>query len=163
MNFIQAVAKSPDTPILLLGETGAGKELIASSIHYHSPNFKGPFVTVNCAALPKDLIESELFGYEKGAFSGAGPTGKTGMVEKAAGGTLFLDEVGDLSLDAQAKLPRFLEDGEFSRVGGTQKLHVQSRLVSATNKAIDDMMENEKVLRRGDENGHLSSPPHAIG
>lgn len=147
MKFIRAVAKSPDTPILLLGETGAGKELIASSIHYHSPNFKGPFVAVNCATLPRELIESELFGYEKGAFSGASATGKKGLVERAAGGTLFLDEVGDLSLDAQAKLLRFLEDGEFYRVGGTERRHVKTRLVSATNKAIDDMMENDLFRR----------------
>jgi len=121
MEFIGMVAKSPDTPILILGETGTGKELLASAIHYRSPNFKGPLMTVNCAAIPKDLIESELFGYEKGAFSGANTSGKKGLVEEAASGTLFLDEVGDLSLEAQAKLLRFLEEGEFYRVGGTKK------------------------------------------
>ena len=113
MDFIRMVAKSPDTPILIVGETGTGKELIASTIHYYSPNLKGPFATLNCAAIPKDLIESELFGYEKGAFSGADAAGKKGLIEEAAGGTLFLDEVGDLSLEAQAKLLRFLELGEF--------------------------------------------------
>jgi DNA-binding NtrC family response regulator len=118
MDFIEDVAKSPDTPVLLIGETGTGKELIASSIHYHSPNYQGPLATVNCAAIPTDLIESELFGYEKGAFSGAQSSGKKGLIEEAAGGTLFLDEVGDLSLEAQAKLLRFLEQGEFYRVGG---------------------------------------------
>jgi DNA-binding NtrC family response regulator len=140
MEFIKMVAQSPDTPVLIMGETGTGKELLASSIHYNSPNFKAPFATVNCAAIPKDLIESELFGYEKGAFSGAGAGGKKGLIEEAAGGTLFLDEVGDLSLEAQAKLLRFLELGEFYRVGGTKKLHIDTRVISATNKDIDRMI-----------------------
>src|SRR4030067_1511984 len=107
VEFVGMVAKSPDTPILILGETGTGKELIASAIHYRSPNFRGPLITVNCAAIPRDLIESELFGYEKGAFSGASALGKKGLIEEAANGTLFLDEVGDLSPEAQAKLLRF--------------------------------------------------------
>lgn len=141
MAFIEMVAKSPDTPILILGETGTGKELFASAIHYRSPNFKGPFIPVNCAAIPKDLVESELFGYEKGAFSGAGVSGKKGLIEEAANGTLFLDEVGDLSLEAQAKLLRFLEMGEFYRVGGTKKLQIETRIVSATNKDLDSMIE----------------------
>ena len=140
MEFIKMVAQSPDTPILVMGETGTGKELLASAIHYNSPNFKAPFATVNCAAIPRDLIESELFGYEKGAFSGAGAAGKKGLIEEAAGGTLFLDEVGDLSLEAQAKLLRFLELGEFFRVGGTSKLHIDTRVISATNKDIDQMI-----------------------
>jgi len=141
MAFIEMVAKSSDTPILILGETGTGKELIASAIHYRSPNFKGPFIPVNCAAIPKDLVESELFGYEKGAFSGAGALGKKGLMEEAANGTLFLDEVGDLSLEAQAKLLRFLETGQFYRVGGTKKLQIETRIVSATNKDLDSMIE----------------------
>jgi DNA-binding NtrC family response regulator len=142
MDFIKMVALSPDTPVLIMGETGTGKELLASAIHYNSPKFKAPFATVNCAAIPKDLIESELFGYEKGAFSGAGAAGKKGLIEEAAGGTLFLDEVGDLSLEAQAKLLRFLELGEFYRVGGTKKMHIETRVVSATNKNIDQMIED---------------------
>lgn len=141
MEFIGTVAKSPDTPILIIGETGTGKELLASAIHYRSPNFKGPFMTVNCAAIPKDLIESELFGYEKGAFSGAAPSGKNGLIEEAENGTLFLDEVGDLAMEAQAKLLRFLEMGEFYRVGGTKKFHIQTRVVSATNKDLHSMIE----------------------
>ena len=147
MKFIAQVAKSPDTPILILGETGTGKELIASAIHFRSPNYKGPFVTVNCAAIPKDLVESELFGYEKGAFSGAGPAGKRGLIEDAAEGTLFLDEVGDLSLEAQAKLLRFLENAEFYRVGSTKKLSLRTRVVSATNKDLQQMME-QGLFRR---------------
>ncbi|GBC60741.1 sigma-54-dependent Fis family transcriptional re gulator [Desulfonema ishimotonii] len=141
MAFISRVARSPDTPILILGETGTGKELIAHSVHYRSPNFKGPFVTVNCAAIPENLIESELFGYEKGAFSGASATGKKGLIEEAEGGTLFLDEVGDLNPDAQAKLLRFLEQGEYYRVGGTRTLKVRTRVISATNRNLEKMME----------------------
>lgn len=140
MEFIGMVAKSPDTPILILGETGTGKELIAGAIHYRSPNFKGPLTTVNCAAIPRELIESELFGYEKGAFTGAHSSGKEGLIREAEGGTLFLDEVGDLSLEAQAKLLRFLEEGEFYRVGGTKKLRIQTRVVSATNQDLDLMI-----------------------
>jgi DNA-binding NtrC family response regulator len=141
MEFVGRVAKSPDTPILILGETGTGKELVASAIHYHSPNFTGPFITVNCAAIPKDLIESELFGYEKGAFTGASMSGKKGLIEEAANGTLFLDEVGDLGLESQAKLLRFLEAGEFYRIGGTKKLQVRVRVISATNKNLGSLTE----------------------
>lgn len=147
MELIEMVAKSPDTPIIIIGETGTGKELIASSIHYRSPNFKGPLITVNCAAIPKDLIESELFGYEKGAFSGASASGKKGLIEEAANGTLFLDEIGDLSLEAQAKLLRFLEDSKFYRIGGTKKLQIQTRVVSATNKDLDSMI-NKGLFRK---------------
>jgi DNA-binding NtrC family response regulator len=147
MEFIGMVAKSPDTPILVVGETGTGKESMARAIHYRSPNFKGPFITVNCAAIPKDLIESELFGYEKGAFSGAKASGKKGLIELAANGTLFLDEVGDLSLEAQAKLLRFLEEKEFYRVGSTKRLQIQTRVVSATNKDLDDLMEKDSFRR----------------
>jgi len=141
MQFVKLAAKSPDTPIILLGQSGTGKDLIASAIHYRSPNFKGPLITVNCAAIPKDLIESEFFGYEKGAFSGAGKSGKKGLVEQAANGTLFLDEIGDLGLEAQAKLLRFLESGEFYRVGGTKKICIKTRVVSATNKNLKEMIE----------------------
>jgi two-component system response regulator AtoC len=147
MDFIRMVAKSPDTPILIMGETGTGKELIASAIHYYSPHLKEPFATLNCAAIPKNLIESELFGYEKGAFSGADAAGKKGLIEEAAGGTLFLDEVGDLSLEAQAKLLRFLELGEFYRVGGTKKMQIQTRVISATNKDLNHMIE-EGLFRK---------------
>ena len=147
MDFVGMVARSPDTPVIILGETGTGKELVASAIHYRSPNFKGPLMTVNCAAIPKDLVESELFGYEKGAFSGAGATGKKGLIEDAANGTLFLDEVGDLSPEAQAKLLRFLEKGEFYRIGGTKKLQIQTRVISATNKDLGGMME-EGLFRK---------------
>ncbi|MGD9086436.1 MAG: sigma-54 dependent transcriptional regulator [Desulfobacterales bacterium] len=140
MELVGKVAQSPDTPILILGDTGTGKELIAKAIHYKSPNFKGPMVAVNCAAMPKALIESELFGYEKGAFTGAERTGKEGLVEKAAHGTLFLDEVGDLSSEAQVKLLRFLDTGEYYRVGGTKKHAVKTRIVSATNRDLNALV-----------------------
>ncbi len=140
MEFISNVARSPDTPVLILGETGTGKELIARAIHHRSPNFQGPLVSVNCSAIPQDLIESELFGYEPGAFSGAAPKGKTGLIESAEGGTLFLDELGDLSLNAQAKLLRFLESGEFYKVGGSMVTKISTRVVSATNKNLSSMI-----------------------
>ncbi|MDI6796530.1 MAG: sigma-54 dependent transcriptional regulator [Desulfatibacillaceae bacterium] len=141
MDLVKAVAKSPDTPILIRGETGTGKELIARAIHFHSPNFKGPLVEVNCAAIPSELVESELFGYVKGAFSGAAGTGKKGFIEEAADGTLFLDEIGDMNLDAQTKLLRFLDSGEFYRVGSSKKMRVKTRIVSATNKDLPSMIK----------------------
>lgn len=142
MEFIQMVAKSPDTPIMIRGETGTGKELIARAIHARSPVFQGPFVAVNCSAFPDDLIESELFGYEPGAFSGAGKKGKKGLIEEAHNGTLFLDEVADLSLSGQAKLLRFLEESEFYKIGGTKKYKVKTRLVSATNKNLEQLIKD---------------------
>ncbi|HNY64604.1 MAG TPA: sigma-54 dependent transcriptional regulator [Deltaproteobacteria bacterium] len=147
MEVVTRAAQSRDAPILILGETGTGKELMARAIHYRSPNFKGPFHTLNCAAIPKDLVESELFGYEKGAFSGAEAQGKRGLIEEASEGTLFLDEVGDLSPQAQAKLLRFLENGEFYRVGSTTKRYIRTRVVSATNKNLEAMMEDGSFRR----------------
>lgn len=134
------VAVSPDTPVLIEGATGTGKELVASAIHYRSPNFRGPLVTVNCAAMPGELIESELFGYAPGAFSGAGRKGKAGLVEEAAGGTLFLDEIGELPQSAQAKLLRFLQHGEFYALGSTAKRTVRTRVLAATNRDLEDMV-----------------------
>ncbi|MCK4767031.1 MAG: sigma-54-dependent Fis family transcriptional regulator [Desulfobacula sp.] len=147
MDFINMVSKSPDTPIMILGETGTGKELIAKAIHARSPVFQGPFIPVNCSAFPEDLIESELFGYEPGAFTGAKKQGKKGFIEEADTGTLFFDEVADLSLAGQAKLLRFLETGEFYKVGGTKKYHVQTRVVSATNKKIEALVKKEKFRK----------------
>ena len=144
MQVVEKVAKSPDTPVLITGESGTGKELIASAIHYKSPNFRGPFVALNCPAIPQHLVESELFGYERGAFSGASPTGKTGLIEAAEGGTLFLDEIGELLPEVQSKLLRFLEDGEFFRVGGTQANRVKTRIVSATNQDLGKMIEAQR-------------------
>jgi len=143
MDFIRMVAKSPDTPIMIMGETGTGKELIAKAIHARSPLFQGPFIAVNCSAFPEELIESELFGYDEGAFSGAKKQGKKGLIEEADNGTLFLDEVADLSLAGQAKLLRFLESGEFYKVGSTKKHTVSVRVVSATNKNLDELVKKE--------------------
>ncbi len=147
MDFIDMVSKSSDTPVMILGETGTGKELIAQAIHARSPVFQGPFVPINCSAFPEDLIESELFGYEAGAFSGAKRQGKKGMIEEAQNGTLFLDEVADLSLAGQAKLLRFLENGDFYKVGGTKKHNVKTRVVSATNKDIQGLVDEEKFRK----------------
>ncbi|MGD8367966.1 MAG: sigma-54 dependent transcriptional regulator [Desulfobacterales bacterium] len=144
MQVVEKVAKSPDTPVLITGESGTGKELIASAIHYKSPHFRGPFLALNCPAIPHHLVESELFGYEKGAFSGASPTGKAGLIEVADGGTLFLDEIGELLPEVQAKLLRFLEDGEFFRIGGTQIRKVRTRIVSATNQDLGRLIEEQR-------------------
>ena len=121
--------------ILVIGENGTGKELVARAIHASSPRAAKPFVRLNCDAIPRDLIESELFGHEKGAFTGA-TTQKRGKFELARGGTLFLDEVGDMSLDTQAKLLRVLEENEMERVGGTQTIPLDARVVAATNKTL---------------------------
>jgi len=129
-----------DATVLILGESGTGKELIAGAIHFHSRRASAHYIRLNCAAIPETLLESELFGYERGAFTGAHRT-KRGYVEEADGGTIFLDEIGDMSRPLQAKLLRFLEDGSFTRVGGTQELRVQVRLIAATNRNIVDAIK----------------------
>jgi Nif-specific regulatory protein len=125
-----------NTTVLVRGESGTGKELIAHAIHYNSPRAKKSFIKVSCAALPDTLIESELFGYEKGAFTGA-QTRKKGRFEMAEGGTLFLDEIGDLNLSTQVKLLRVLQEREFERLGGTETIKVNVRLLVATNKDLE--------------------------
>jgi two-component system nitrogen regulation response regulator NtrX len=132
------LAARSDARILLLGESGTGKELLAAHIHGVSPFAGGPFVKVNCAAIPADLLESELFGHEKGAFTGA-LAARRGKFELADGGSIFLDEVGDLPLAAQAKLLRVLQEGEFHRVGGEPPLRVSVRVISATNRDLSKM------------------------
>ena len=124
------------TTVLIRGETGTGKELIAHAIHYSSFRSKGPFIKISCAALPETLLESELFGYEKGAFTGA-VTSKPGRFEMADGGTLFLDEIGDISPSMQIKLLRVLQEKEFERVGGTKTIRVDVRLIAATNRDLE--------------------------
>lgn len=128
------------TAVLLLGESGTGKELAAQALHSLSPRAGKPFVPVDCSGMTETLFESELFGYEKGAFTGAGQR-KIGLVEAAAGGTLFLDELGDIPLNLQVKLLRLLETGTFRRVGGVETLRADFRLVAATHRAIKDMVE----------------------
>ncbi len=128
-----------DARVLLLGESGTGKELLAAHIHKESPFAAGPFIKVNCAAIPRELIESELFGHEKGAFTGATST-RRGKFELAEGGTLFLDEVGDLQESSQAKLLRVLQEGEFQRVGGEHTIRVHVRVLSATNKNLNELV-----------------------
>ncbi len=137
------MAARSDARILLIGESGTGKELLAAHIHRESPFASGAFVKVNCAAIPTELIESELFGHEKGAFTGAA-SARRGKFELADGGTLFLDEVGDLHAASQAKLLRVLQEGEFHRVGGEQPIRVSVRVVSATNRDLGEMVKQQK-------------------
>ena len=132
--LIQTVAPT-DARVLVLGESGTGKELVAGALHSLSQRSQASYVRINCAAIPETLLESELFGHEKGAFTGALKQ-KPGRVEEADGGTIFLDEIADMSRPLQAKLLRFLEDGTFTRVGGTQELRVNVRLIAATNRDI---------------------------
>ena len=130
-----------DATVLVLGESGTGKELVARSIHGWSGRSSGPMVSVNCAAIPRDLAEAELFGSEKGSFTGA-VARKLGKVELASGGTLFLDEVGELSLDLQPKLLRILQERTYMRVGGTEELHTDIRVVAATNQDLADRVRD---------------------
>jgi two-component system nitrogen regulation response regulator NtrX len=136
------VARS-DAGVLLMGESGTGKELLAEHIHRESPFATRPFVKVNCAAIPTELIESELFGHEKGAFTGAAGL-RRGKFELADGGSIFLDEVGDLHEASQAKLLRVLQDGEFQRLGGEQSIKVAVRVIAATNRRLDELIAEGK-------------------
>jgi two-component system response regulator HydG len=142
MTLVHQVADSSAT-ILIQGESGSGKELVARAIHKNSSRHKGPFVAVNCAALPETLLESELFGYEKGAFTGAAGR-REGRFELADGGTLFLDEVGDLSPVTQPKILRVLQEGEFERLGGTRTIRVDVRIVTATNRDLAAMVREKR-------------------
>ena len=142
LTLVEQTADSSAT-ILIQGESGTGKELVARTIHERSARRNGPFVAVNCAALPETLLESELFGYEKGVFTGAAAR-KEGRFELANGGTLFLDEVGDLSLVTQLKILRVLQQGEFERLGGTRTLQVDVRIVAATNQDVAEMVKEKR-------------------
>jgi len=133
-----------DTDVLLIGETGTGKELFAHAIHNTSPRAEGPFVRLNCAAIPRELAESELFGYEPGSFSGADRKGRVGKFEQAHGGTIFLDEIGSLPLDMQAKLLRVLQEKEVERVGATMIRYVDFRLIAASNVDLKELTEQGK-------------------
>jgi two-component system nitrogen regulation response regulator NtrX len=135
---ISRVAPS-NAKILITGESGTGKELIARAIHGRSPRFNNPFIKFNSAAIPRELVESELFGYEKGAFTGA-IRNKRGKLEEADGGTLFLDEIGDMDLAAQAKILRVIQEGEFERVGSNKVHHIDVRIIAATNKDLEELV-----------------------
>ncbi|WP_248806126.1 sigma-54 interaction domain-containing protein [Pseudomonas sp. MWU13-2100] len=141
LSALQRVAPSM-LPVLLLGESGTGKELFARAVHETSERATGPFVVVDCSGLTETLFESELFGHEKGAFTGA-ITRKPGLVDTAQGGTLFLDEIGDVPLAMQVKLLRLIESGTYRRVGGVETLHANFRLIAATHKPLEKMMETE--------------------
>ena len=140
-------ASTNQFPVLISGESGTGKELFAQAIHHASPRRLYPFVRINCAAIPKDLMEAELFGYEKGAFTGARSSGKPGKFELAHRGTIFLDEIGDLPLDMQPKLLRVLEDKDFERIGGNTVIRSDFRLIAATNQDLDDMISRGKFRK----------------
>ena len=137
LELAEKVAQGSETTVLIEGETGTGKELLAEYIHFLSPRTSFPFIPINCGAIPKDLFESELFGYEKGAFTGALERGKMGKVEAAEKGTLFLDEVGELSPQAQVKVLRVLEEKEYFKVGGVDKKKADVRIIAATNKDLE--------------------------
>ena len=136
--LVSRVAAS-ETTVLVLGETGTGKEVVARNIHYHSARRNGPFVAVNCGAIPAELLESELFGHEKGAFTGA-LTSRKGRFELAQGGTLFLDEIGDMPLDMQVKLLRVLQERQFERVGSARSIDADVRIVAATHRNLEEMI-----------------------
>lgn len=130
--------------VLIVGESGTGKELFAHAIHNESAVAYGPFVKINCAAIPKDLLESELFGYEEGAFTGAKKQGKIGKFELASGGTIFLDEIGDMPLEMQVKILRVLQEKEIERIGGTKTIQVDCRIIAATNRDLKKAIEEQQ-------------------
>jgi len=148
LDIIQmAIRVAPiDTTVLITGETGVGKEEIAKLIYKNSNRETKQFIKVNCGSIPKTLIEAELFGYERGAFTGANKEGKIGLFEVADGGTIFLDEIGELPLDMQVKLLRVLQDGQFTRVGGVEEITVDVRILAATNRNLEEMVR-EKLFR----------------
>lgn len=143
LTFAQKVAKSNST-VLIQGESGTGKGILANYIHQVSKRKNEPFLTINCAAIPEDLLESELFGYEKGAFTGANPSGKKGLLETANNGTVFLDEIGDISLSFQVKLLQVIQDKEFIPVGGNDKKKINVRFIAATNRNLQKLVETEQ-------------------
>ena len=144
LSMAKRIARSPDANVYIGGESGVGKELFARAIHFNSPRAASPFVAVNCAAINKEVVESELFGYKRGAFTGAHTKGKKGFFEEAHSGTLLLDEVADLPLDVQAKLLRVLEEKEFYPVGDSQPKKADVRVIAATNQPLETLIETGK-------------------
>ncbi len=140
-------AAATNLPVVITGESGTGKELVAQAVHHASPRKNFPFVKVNCAAIPRDLFESELFGYERGAFTGAKSTGKTGKIELAHHGSLFLDEIGDMPLEMQPKLLRVLEEKEIEKVGSIKVIKSDFRLLAATNHNLENMLEENRFRK----------------
>ena len=147
LNLLRMVGRAAllDTPVLLLGETGVGKEMVASYLHKKSPRRDGPFIKVNCGAIPESLAESELFGYERGAFTGANREGKAGLFEIAHKGTIFLDEVGELPANLQVKLLRVLQEQEIIRIGSGKPMKIDVRVVAATNRDVEEMVKSGKL------------------
>lgn len=143
LNIAKIVAAT-DSTVLIIGETGTGKELLAKYIHKNSPRAKGPFIAINCGAIPKDLAESEFFGYEKGAYTGATEKFKQGRFELANHGTIFLDEISELSLELQVKLLRVLQERRYFRLGGTKEISVDVRVIASTNKVLEELVEQGK-------------------
>ncbi len=141
---ISSKAAKTNSNVLIVGESGTGKELFAHAIHNDSKRFDGPFVKINCAAIPKDLLESELFGYEEGAFTGAKKQGKVGKFELANGGTIFLDEIGDMPLDMQVKILRVLQEKEIERIGGNKTIAVDCRIIAATNRDLQARIKDNE-------------------
>ncbi|MDQ5987754.1 MAG: Arginine utilization regulatory protein RocR [Syntrophus sp. SKADARSKE-3] len=140
-------AAATASPVLIWGETGVGKEIVAGYIHQSGDRNKKPFVAINCASIPDELLESELFGYDEGSFTGAKRSGKPGLLEEAHGGTLFLDEIGELPMKMQSKLLRFLQEGKFKRIGSNKTQEVDVRILSATNLTVEQLM-NSKHFRQ---------------
>ena len=138
---LMAQVADKNVTVLITGESGTGKEVVARNLHYHSPRQQQPFVPVNCGAIPPELLESELFGHEKGAFTGA-ISSRAGRFEMAQGGTLFLDEIGDMPLNMQVKILRVLQERTFERVGGNKTIEVDVRIIAATHKNLEEMISD---------------------
>ena len=163
--FVREVAQVPRPTVLLLGESGTGKNLVARAIHYSSPHSAGRYVEINCSALPHQLLEAELFGYKKGAFTDARES-KRGLIEVADGGTLFLDEISEMPLELQAKLLNFLESRRFRRIGGTEEIEVSQRLITATNRDLEALVKagmfRKDLFYRISVAGHILPPLREI-
>ncbi len=145
--LIRQVAKSPSTTVLIQGESGTGKELVAKAIHRLSSRKNGRFVDINCAALTESLLEAELFGYEKGSFTGAATSGKQGLFEVADKGTIFLDEIGEMGITLQSKLLRILQERQFKRVGGIHDIKIDVRVIASTNRNLEEEVEAERFRK----------------